>query len=441
MLPAFERRPADIGVALFCDAATQLMGTDACLNLCSIWARDAGGEWLHIFTYGRMESRRSESGGGAEYLTVREIRWSVAANETREFLRRALKDGLHIPGMGEPVKFRDEVSVDYRPRRQPDQARYAEWPEGTLASPVATQIDLPRAFFGPVARLGDDAYIDGRDYLRARTGCARWSMNFDWARGVCIEFEDRRGRVAAVGATDWLAGEVYVDVESADSRIEEVRVVFESGGVVTRDCMSRQPESDRWTVRVPNATAGMTVMLLAADGGVADVVGPLSVANLLLERPAQLTPAAMRELVDRGESDSVEFKSWTIFAKFKEAKSAVLKAVVAFANAAGGDLLVGISNRGAADGPVADCTGAGAVKVDVEVEATAREVRGWIVEECLPSVVNSVELAVLDSRVVLRVKIDAGTDLPVMLRSGELYIRRGAHSVRPDRRELLTLCR
>jgi hypothetical protein len=445
MLNSYETYEAVQAAEHFLAAFDRMVPEQAVLCLHSVWAREPGGPWIHVYTYGRVTLDGLADGlevTEAQYPFVKEVRWKLPREGVRSFIVESVGSGLIVPGTPSAVTFAPQVAVEYRERLQHNPPRLEPWPVVMLAFTPPERKSFPRAFHSPVTKRDADAYTDGTDFLRARTQHWRWSTQYDWYRGMCIEFEDMRGRVQRVGASDWLAGEVFVDIESGTDCVAEVRYVVDGDWAPRRGSFERLvANGSRWHTVLPPGSVALSVLAIDTEGELLDRQLALSVERLMTELPTQTSAAEMRRLVDLGESDRAEMKSWLLLREDRKAKEAVLRTVNALANTRGGDLLIGVSNSLHADGPMVQFTPSGAVILDAVIRRAVESVREWITEECEPSVSHALEVAQLDGRAILRVHIGEAEFKPCLIRSGAIYVREGARSRPPTRVELLQLCR
>ena len=127
-----------------------------------------------------------------------------------------------------------------------------------------------------------------------------------------------------------------------------IAVLGVSGGLLIGGLI-RGAASQPWDVVVILTAVGLTMVLLALAAAVA--------ARLQPPRPVE----AIEELIRRGESDRLEFKSsarWNLHTKQRDERIelVIAKAVCGFLNAAGGTLLIGVNDDGELVGLANDFT-------------------------------------------------------------------------------------
>lgn len=131
-------------------------------------------------------------------------------------------------------------------------------------------------------------------------------------------------------------------VRLSTSTTTVIAVLGVSGGLLIGGFV-RGVDAKPWDIMVIGMAVGLTMLLLALFATIA--------ARLQPARPAE----AIDELIRRGESDRLEFKSsarWNLHTKARDEKIelVIAKAVSGFLNADGGTLLIGVNDAGEAVG-------------------------------------------------------------------------------------------
>lgn len=127
-------------------------------------------------------------------------------------------------------------------------------------------------------------------------------------------------------------------VRLSTSTTTVIAVLGVSAGLLTGGLI-RGPEAEPWDPVVILMAVGLTMLLLALFAAVA--------ARLQPPRPAE----PILELIRRGESDRLEFKSsarWNLHTKARDERIelVIAKAVAGFLNSDGGTLLIGVNDDG-----------------------------------------------------------------------------------------------
>jgi len=117
----------------------------------------------------------------------------------------------------------------------------------------------------------------------------------------------------------------------------------------------------------------------------------------------------VQQLITRGESDKVEFK--TRVGKDRELDE-FIESVVAFANSSGGVILVGIDDN-------ANIVGITEEKLDDRVSKILRS-------HCDPPIQPEMSIHSLDDKRILMIQVKEGSNKPYMFRDKGIYVRAGA---------------
>lgn len=124
------------------------------------------------------------------------------------------------------------------------------------------------------------------------------------------------------------------------------------------------------------------------------------------------------DLIAKGESRTVEFKSSV------QKMIDVLKTVVSFANTEGGEILVGVDDRGNIRGFYENR------------EDTEKSVLGSIRGNCSPSIDVSTEWIEINTAPIMIIRVPEGRDKPYILKDNGIYIREGPNDYQIDRKKL-----
>jgi hypothetical protein len=142
-------------------------------------------------------------------------------------------------------------------------------------------------------------------------------------------------------------------------------------------------------------------------------------------------PQELVELIRRGETDRVEFKEF-IRSEDKRKSQDIIKTVIAFANVAGGTIIMGVNDE------------AEIIGVDHERPNDPRKGSSFLTDysvwlrKFIAGNLNRVppleiQATLVGEKTVLVLKVGEGSEKPyVNFRTRETYIRRGANNIRPD---------
>jgi hypothetical protein len=191
-------------------------------------------------------------------------------------------------------------------------------------------------------------------------------------------------------------------------------------------------------VPVPHDAHGLELFVLSPNGEILD--SHVEATNRQPLRPRVLRWAshhgleAVRHALQTGEGVHAEFKPFVTPRDKKERE--ILETIVAFANTAGGLLVIGISDR---------CTVVGVERelhavveksgrsIDEGVDDYIGELRKRVADALNRSVPLQIVPVEIDGHTVVAVFVPRGAETPYCLREGnEIRVRRGANNVKPD---------
>ena len=237
--------------------------------------------------------------------------------------------------------------------------------------------------------------------------------------------------------SDWLAGEVMVTTESDSEVLQRVAFIArKSDGGVERGNLEPVPEVDgRWKLATEAEWVKVHLVAMNVQGEVVEDLPPVELQDIAPSESRLVAPSVISQLIEEGESDETEFKSWLLIGSGGGRKG-ITKAVIAMANSSGGHLLLGVTDEGFLDGPEASRVGA----IPDEVVEAARLVQDWITEGIEPSVIPQIAPVRLEGRFLLVVSVDRSEKRPHSNKGGTFYIRAGAESRPARRQDLLSIC-
>jgi predicted HTH transcriptional regulator len=173
-----------------------------------------------------------------------------------------------------------------------------------------------------------------------------------------------------------------------------------------------------------------SLFLIVQDGDEeCDALVPFDPSVLSPEPGDPLSEEEVARYIDDGESDDVEFKSWKKLEGNGKDKDTILHSVIAFGNAVGGVLLVGVNNEGEADGPEV------ALVEEQELHNRAERLSRRFREKAEPTVPVRIQLIRYAGGYLFAISVQEVQRKPCMSRGGAVYIRAGSES-RPARLEL-----
>ncbi len=153
---------------------------------------------------------------------------------------------------------------------------------------------------------------------------------------------------------------------------------------------------------------------------------------------------ARGELLDQihqGEGVSLEFKEWLPTRKDEKKRHELLQTVVAFANTKGGVILVGIDDHGEIKGVERSLQKEYGEKLGGDIaqllNAYQKDLRHAVSDEVNPDIELRFEKLDYGDQIVLAIYVSQGATPPYhILRSNDIYVRRGANNMKPTPDEL-----
>lgn len=152
----------------------------------------------------------------------------------------------------------------------------------------------------------------------------------------------------------------------------------------------------------------------------------------ILNPPPALDPEyqELREALDKGESETVEFKAWLPVDRERPKSYELLKAATAFANAFGGVLYVGVTDDSEVVGTAQPLRTEFLNAAETEGEELRKEyadtLRRYLNQGISPAPANSVGWITHAGIPVLRIEILSKGALHSIVEDGAIYIRKGA---------------
>jgi len=184
---------------------------------------------------------------------------------------------------------------------------------------------------------------------------------------------------------------------------------------------------------------GYIYLLLERQGLIANLMQPFIAKNPDLAKKDEDTPEKVMELIEKGESETLEFKSTlrtNLFTKEQDRKieQAVAKTIVAFLNTEGGTLLVGVDDRGGVLGIQKDSF----PNNDKFHRHFSNVVKNHVGQDCLPYI-SSALIKMKKGIYVLKVDCKVSNKEVFLSAEGseEFYVRTGPSSVKLEGSKLI----
>lgn len=201
-------------------------------------------------------------------------------------------------------------------------------------------------------------------------------------------------------------------------------------------------------LRIPQDIQELTLYLIDEAGELHDVFEETpfrtSWPKSVLKAGRFGTQAGLLEQIRRGEGVALEFKEWLPTRPDDKKRWDLHQAVVAFANTKGGTILIGVNNHGDIVGVELGLQReyASEVKGSLEdlLEAYERDIRQAVNDGIHPSVGISLDRLCSGGHTVLAINVVPGRNGPYqVIRTNNIYVRRGANNMKPTVDELKLL--
>ena len=290
-----------------------------------------------------------------DYGDFRLIRTALAVDRVSELFFTLMRDPTH-PAF---VAIKDDVEVQTMlrltglvPRYVASYQRFSqvepEWPSAVYPFWFADlQVQTPQI---PLARKGLPLYPDGNEAI-AQFCSLRMAFGESPANGLLFVFPDFRGRLKTLNIA---SGKLSVDVEALEENSQDLQVKFYYESNAARGSSSDLPfNNGHAEFEYDGDLEVALVHLLSAKSG--DDIDNRVFNRLGIERRGGVTIAPselwVKQLINGGEGLHVEFKQTE---KQHGEFEGVVESVIAFANASGGTILIGVSDTGRIKGIAED---------------------------------------------------------------------------------------
>jgi hypothetical protein len=272
-------------------------------------------------------------------------------------------------------------------------------------------------------------------------GESRWLQQTTLAHAYSLTIPDRRAELVSLEAE---ADHLSVTIRRLCSDALNCCVTAESFAGSSRTFIEEISDT-KVGFRLPFAVQGLQVWLTLEDGYPLDHYNesPRSASwgneRSLYNAPARETAhlSAISQALAGGETSTVEFKPYIRLRRRDKKADEVLEAICAFANAAGGDIYLGVTDYGE---PVGienelhheydkDHSG----DLQRVQDAYVRDIRKLLNEGLLPAAMPEVQWHDIAHRLILQVRVQPSQQPSSLISTGEVFRRVGAtnRKVRP----------
>ena len=287
--------------------------------------------------------------------------------------------------------------------------RHFQWPTKVFAIYDKNQnVPLPE---GPIVRRDMPLIVDSNNTVDKWTGVAYGSVANQ--NSLVVFLPDYRARIAKIAFGDY---DATVELETHQFKLDRIvaKAAVEAG-------METKVLAEKNRYLVPYERLPREFFFFLIDSSTGDTLDwarvYLNWSNLPPEIEFKSSRKRIEQMIDGGETDTMEFKS--------ESSDGFLfiQSVVAFANTRGGTILLGVEDDTSICG--------------TDPEKEKQRVEEWVETKCDPPIQLKFETIEIDGKKILSVQVPEGTNKPYQHRSnGVFYVRRGATD-RPMRRSEL----
>ena len=339
-------------------------------------------------------------------------------------------------------EFQEQTTVQraFSDIREPD--RWPCWECRLSERPSSSGVPFPAP--GPYLHAERQLFAHSlQDLTTQWLGLRHWENQTNVMQEYRLLIEDRRGRLRGLELLD---DGLSVRVDGVSRQLRYCAVRTKSLAGIHQTSVQPVMGAKMTSFRIEGPAQDLDVWLMSDDGEVLDRYAETAAhatwgrENALYNGSATASrdrPDVMG-LIDSGEGQHVEFKPYVKLSP-RDAKSIELVITAcAFANSAGGSLLIGVTDHGLPKGVDEEWSKAygGQCKSDMGClrSAYARDVRHLLREKLAPEVSLSFEWHQIALHEILEVRVGASNSLVSLIESGEIFKRVGAtnRKIRPD---------
>ncbi|HZH77327.1 MAG TPA: ATP-binding protein [Archangium sp.] len=381
-----------------------------------------------VFLDTEVESRRKLEYRGLSLLEE----WVSPIDVAIEHVGKLLHGGGAVAGKAAPTGF-EYWSVE----RWGESFQYTGWLEWVLEASQTHGGRRASPPSRPIVGFGMPPFSSGSHALAEWVwGLRKHGSDTPHLGEMLVVVPDTRGRISTADWTHENMARVELEMNIPPDEFE-LQVLFD-GGSADRHRLIRAPDK-QLDIEVPKGTESISFYLVNAAGERLSQAG-LSAWNRKLDVRIEKPPLEQQAESDLagGENDEVEFKPFIEPKHLKERE--LVETVVAFANARGGRLYMGLDDHRGVQGS------SELKRMYKGAEETAREtlvkyIRKLIGDKIRPVPKFSVAFIEYRGEPVAVVSVERGAQPPYATDTDEVYVRKGSSNVRPDPlTELRELC-
>lgn len=285
----------------------------------------------------------------------------------------------------------------------------------------------------PAVAFGHPPWSDSAAAVNDWLGGDHWRGGY-WR----LALRDQRARLRMASLSG--SGALHVEIDSSfDPNDLELHVAY--GANLRGDIVgaNRWVDGSTTTLMAPDGADYATVYLVHRLEGILHDVrvyrGPHEAVAL---EQVEFVVQCKTDL-EAGEGEEVEYKPWIVPGNDKEKQ--ILRTIVAFANARGGRLYIGVHDWGEPEGRGALCRAFKPADGEASPEEQARRWVRKLIQDRLAPVprIAAYELVCIGGEPVLCVVVERGPEPPYAIGGKEFFVRRGATSRQADAADLRRL--
>ena len=307
----------------------------------------------------------------------------------------------------------------------PSGSVYGDWPGQLFEIAPA---DRHNSYFPPEPLVGRNLppFFDAADAIRDWTGIPVNASDSRFGE-ILLFLPDFTARLRKLA---FKAGRLTVNSDFDSSTPLDISVLASDGVSVFR---KTNPLRRRQVFRIMESPTLLSAFISGANGSIVDRFAEdrLSTTHERVIFGGAHFSQSLMEIIQRGESDTVEFKPFVDLADKKKAAE-IVKAIISFANTAGGTILLGVGDDAEIEG------------IDPHIPHERHKAAAFqpnyfkALRKLLQQKLNRIPVVQMSSeqigdKTVFVIRVEEGSAKPYFnVQTNEIFIRRGASDVKPN---------